>query len=47
MEIISKEIKNKIWDKIYNEYKFHPSTIDDGIDWIFILIGHLQMLTPQ
>lgn len=36
MEIISKEIKNIIWDKIYNEYKFHPSTIDDGIDWISI-----------
>lgn len=34
MNIISQDIEDILWDKLYNEYSFSPKMIDKKIEWI-------------
>ena len=36
MEVLSNELTNRIWDMLYDEFKFKPSINNDGKEWISI-----------
>lgn len=36
MEVLSDELTNRIWDMLYDEFKFKPSINNDGKEWISI-----------
>ncbi|MBQ5386747.1 MAG: DUF2716 domain-containing protein, partial [Lachnospiraceae bacterium] len=36
MKVLSGELTSKIWDMLYDEFKFKPSINNDGKEWISI-----------